>query len=110
MGHSNQFATDGEGLEVAAYVTAHSPYGIDAIDYVNLMMYDIHAKEAFTTAEEPWFIQSQYEAVVEAASTSVGLSKTGIGFEPRVPQAYTGVWAGMERDKNTIEYISRLGA
>lgn len=107
---SNLFATDGEGLDVFRYITAHSQYGIDAVDYVNLMMYDINAQEAFSGATQPYFVQSHYDAVVEATSAVVGLSKTVIGFEPRRPQAYTGVWAGMQQDKDTIEHLVSIGA
>ena len=36
--NTNQFRTDGEGIDVVEYVVANSPYGIDAIDYVHYMM------------------------------------------------------------------------
>jgi len=106
---STQLATDGEGLDVVNYITAHSDFGVDALDFVNLMMYDIDAKEAFSSATESWFVQSQYDAVIAATSAAVGLSKTVIGFEPRLPQAYTGIWAGLEKDKLSIQHISNLG-
>lgn len=91
------FATDAEGLNVVDYVSTHSEHGLDAIDYVNLMMYDIDAKEAFRDATEPWFVQAHYDAVVEATASSVGLAKTVIGFEPRVPCIHRGVGRNGER-------------
>ena len=36
--NTNQFRTDGEGIDVVEYVVANSPYGVDAIDYVHYMM------------------------------------------------------------------------
>ena len=35
---TNQFRTDGEGIDVVSYVQANSPYGVDAIDFVHYMM------------------------------------------------------------------------
>ena len=40
---------------------------------------------------------------------AVGLSKTVIGFEPRLPQAYTGICVGLEEDKLTIQHVLNLG-
>jgi len=103
---SNPLVTDGEGLDVVNYITAHSDVGVGSIDFVNLMMYDIDAKQAFSEATESEFVQPQYDAVVAATAAAVGLSRTVIGFEPRRPQAYTGVWAGLEKDKQMIQHIS----
>lgn len=37
-------------------------------------------------------------------------AKTVVGFEPRRPQAYTGVWAGLEKDRQMIKWLYDNGA
>ena len=39
----------------------------------------------------------------------MGLGKTVDGSEPQLPQAYTGIWAGLEKNKLTIQHVSNLG-
>ena len=99
---SNEFATDGEGADVVDYVLKN--YGPDAIDYVHLMMYDINAQEGFKDAPEPYFTVEHYDAVVDAFAGYLPLSKLVVGFEPG-PQAYTGVWGGLDHDKATIAHL-----
>mmetsp|Transcript_30089 Transcript_30089/g.93076 ORF Transcript_30089/g.93076 Transcript_30089/m.93076 type:complete len:1269 (-) Transcript_30089:147-3953(-) len=93
--------TDGEAVDVVDYVAANSPYGVDAIDFVHFMMYDIDARSGFAGATSPCFVQSQYDAVVASASQHIPADKIVMGFEPG-PQAYTGQWCGMDHDEATI--------
>ena len=102
--NANAFKTDGEGVDVVAYVDAHSEFGGDAIDYVHLMMYDIAATESFADAEEDFFVRAHYDAVIAATLDYVPKAKIIMGFEPG-PQAYTGVWGGIDHDKATIAHI-----
>jgi len=106
---TNEFRTDGEGVDVVAYVAANSEYGADAIDYVNYMMYDIDAREAFRDSAEGFFQVSHYASVLASHAAYLPLSKMIMGFEPG-PQAYTGVWGGMDRDEATISYVKNAGA
>ena len=74
------------------------------------MMYDIAADEGFPGAPEKFFVREHYDAVIDAAKhAQVPLDKLVVGFEPRVPQAYTGVWAGFERDYDTMTYLYGQG-
>ena len=59
----NNFATDGEGTDIFDYLKAHSEFGVDAVDYVHLMMYDLDAQTAFVGAPEQYFVQEHYDAV-----------------------------------------------
>ena len=68
------------------------------------MMYDIAATESFADAEEDFFVRAHYDAVVAATLDYVPKAKIIMGFEPG-PQAYTGVWGGLDHDKATIAHI-----
>lgn len=106
---SAPFKTDGEGSDVVEYVVANSAHGVDAIDYVHYMMYDINAQQGFPGAQEPYFVQEHYDAVIKSSLDYIPASKIVIGFEPG-PQAYTGVWGGLQHDKDTIAYLrGRVG-
>jgi hypothetical protein len=106
---SASIRTDGEGIDVVEYVVANSAHGVDAIDYVHYIMYDINAKEGFSGASEDYFVQEQYDAVIKSSLDYIPASKIVIGFEPG-PQAYTGVWGGLQHDKHTIAYLrGRVG-
>ena len=61
------------------------------------MIENIDAREAFAKAEQGYFNLSHYESVLEAAAARLSRSKIVAGLE-QVPQAYTGVWAGLQRD------------
>jgi len=107
--NTNEFGTDGEGTDVVDYVAANSPFGVDAIDYIHLMMYDINAQEGFKNAPEEYFTAQHYEDVLSACAAAVPLNKIVMGFEPG-NQAYTGVWGGMDHDKATIDSLyGRIG-
>jgi chitinase len=98
----NNFATDGEGADIFDYLKAHSEFGVDAVDFVHLMMYDLDAQTAFVGAPEQYFVQEHYDAVVQShVDYGIPLEKVVMGFEPG-PQAYTGVWGGLEHDEATI--------
>jgi chitinase len=107
--NSNEFGTDDEGTDVVDYVKANSPFGVDAIDYIHLMMYDINAQEGFKDAPEEYFTAEHYEDVLTACAAHVPLDKIVMGFEPG-NQAYTGVWGGMDHDKETVASLyGRIG-
>lgn len=94
-------ATDGEGLDTFDWLRENCPSGIDTLDYVNYMAYDIAATEGFTNASEDYFVDFIYDAIVDSSvQAGIPLSKIVMGYEPGT-QAYTGVWAGMTRDKQT---------
>merc|ERR1712039_1149464 len=57
--NTNQFRTDGEGIDVVEYVVANSAHGVDAIDFVHYMMYDINAQEGFKNAPEEYFVEHE---------------------------------------------------
>ena len=96
-------ATDGEGIDVFDVLKAESEFGVDAVDYVHLMMYDIHSAEGFHDAPpEGFFSRDHYDAVVRShLDYGIPAEKIVMGFEPG-PQAYTGVWGGMAYDIMTI--------
>jgi len=96
--------TDGEAIDVTEYVVQNSAYGVDAIDFVHFMMYDMAAGRAFEDAPEDYFVQAHYDAVIAAATERLPASKLVFGFEPG-DQAYTGVWAGLDNDKATIREL-----
>jgi len=102
---SKQVATDGEGLDNFGWLRDHCPHGMGAVSYINFMVYDMSATEAFTDTSVQYFELKQYKKVVES-TTAMGIpaSKIVIGFEPG-PQAYTGLWAGMDADKATMDYL-----
>jgi len=106
--NQNNFKTDGESLDIATYLTSDQGYkgsygdgtgGLQAIDYVHFMMYDIAADEGFTDTTTKYFIDAHYDAVI-ASCVAAGFASSQLvmGYEPGV-QAYTGVWGGMTRDK-----------
>ena len=96
-------ATDGEGIDVFDVLKTESEFGVDAVDYVHLMMYDIHSAEGFHDAPpEGFFSRDHYDAVVRShLDYGIPAEKIVMGFEPG-PQAYTGVWGGMAYDIMTI--------
>lgn len=107
----NNFKTDGESLDVANYLADSTngytgPYGgggVGAIDYVHFMMYDIAANEGFSDTSDEYFNDNHYDAVIQSCvSAGFSTSQLVMGYEPGV-QAYTGVWAGMVRDKAQAE-------
>jgi len=102
--NSLELATDGEAIDVVNYVEDNSAYGVDAIDFVHFMMYDIDAREAFSDATSPCFVLSQYDDVVASARRYIPASKIVMGFYPGF-QAYTGEWCGIEHDKATISHL-----
>ena len=102
---SAQFRTDGEGIDVVEYVAENSAYGVDAIDYVHFMMYDINAQEGFPGAPEEYFVRQHYDYVIDSLTKYIPPSKAVIGFEPG-PQAYTGVSGGVEHEKSIISYLN----
>ena len=105
----NNIMTDGEGIDIFDYVAANSAYGVDAVDYVHLMMYDLDATTAFADATESYFVQAHYDAVVQShVDYGIPLEKIVMGFEPG-PQAYTGVWGGLDHDKATIDALHAAG-
>ena len=105
----NNFATDGEGTDIFDYLKANSDYGVDAVDYVHLMMYDLDATDAFVGATEQYFVQKHYDAVIKSHHDyGIPLDKVVMGFEPG-PQAYTGVWGGMDHDMATIARMREMG-
>ncbi|KAH8059359.1 hypothetical protein JL722_5382 [Aureococcus anophagefferens] len=105
----NNFATDGEGTDIFNYLKANSDYGVDAVDYVHLMMYDLDATDAFVGATEQYFVAAHYDAVVKSHHDyGIPLDKVVMGFEPG-PQAYTGVWGGMDHDMATIARMREMG-
>ncbi|KAH8057154.1 hypothetical protein JL722_6795 [Aureococcus anophagefferens] len=105
----NNIMTDGEGIDIFDYVVANSAYGVDAVDYVHLMMYDLDATTAFADATESYFVQAHYDAVVQShVDYGIPLEKIVMGFEPG-PQAYTGVWGGLDHDKATIDALHAAG-
>jgi len=107
--NTNQFGTDGEGIDIVEYVVANSAHGVDAIDFVHYMMYDINAQEGFQNAPEEYFVEEHYDAVIQSSLDYIPASKIVIGFESG-PQAYTGVSGGIEHEKNIIDYImDRVG-
>merc|ERR1712187_249854 len=107
--NSNEFRTDGEGIDIVEYVVANSARGVDAIDFVHYMMYDINAQEGWKNAPEEYFVEEHYDAVIESSLAYIPASKIVIGFESG-PQAYTGVSGGVEHEKNMISYImDRVG-
>merc|ERR1712176_1658415 len=107
--NSNQFRTDGEGIDIVEYVVANSAYGVDAINFVHYMMYDINAQEGFKNAPQEYFVEEHYDAVIQSSLDYIPASKIVIGFESG-PQAYTGVSGGVEHEKNIISYImDRVG-
>merc|ERR1712061_438753 len=95
--NSNQFRTDGEGIDIVQYVAANSAHGVDAVDFVHYMMYDINAQEGY-------FVEEHYDAVIASSLDYIPGSKIVIGFESG-PQAYTGVSGGVDHEKNMINYI-----
>jgi len=107
--NTNEFRTDGEGIDIVEYVVANSAHGVDAIDFVHYMMYDINAQEGFKNAPEEYFVEEHYDAVIQSSLDYIPASKIVIGFESG-PQAYTGVSGGVEHEKNMISYImDRVG-
>jgi len=107
--NSNEFRTDGEGIDIVNYVVANSAFGVDAIDFVHYMMYDIDAQEGFKNAPQQYFVEEHYDAVIQSSLDYIPASKIVIGFESG-PQAYTGVSGGVEHEKNMISYImDRVG-
>ncbi|KAH8086728.1 hypothetical protein JL720_7171 [Aureococcus anophagefferens] len=81
----------------------------DAVDYAHLMMYDLDATDAFVGATEPYFVAAHYDAVVRSHHDyGIPLDKVVMGFEPG-PQAYTGVWGGMDHDMATIARMRDMG-
>merc|ERR1712174_176904 len=94
--NTNQFRTDGEGIDVVEYVVANSAH-------------DINAQEGFKNAPEEYFVEEHYDAVIESSLAYIPASKIVIGFESG-PQAYTGVSGGVPHEKNIISYImDRVG-
>ena len=92
--------TDGEGIDVLEGLDS-----VDDLDFVHFMMYDLDARSAFGSATESYFVQAHYDAVIQSSiAAGVPTEKLIMGFEPGV-QAYTGVWAGMTNDENTIRYL-----
>lgn len=90
--------TDGEGIDTFQWLRENCAYGDDAVDYINLMAYDISALEGFTSAVEPAFTVTQYDAIVDSLlDFGIDRNKIIMGYEPGI-QAYTGVWAGAEAD------------
>eukprot|EP00798_Chlamydomonas_sp_ICE-L_P031888 gene31888-6193_t len=107
--NSHVISTDGEGIDNLGWLRNSCPHGVGAISYINFMMYDINAKEGFKDATVNYFEQRHYDAVVDSSlAFGVPASKIVIGFEPGT-QAYTGVWAGMERDKATMKHLYNRG-
>ena len=98
---SNSIRTDGEGIDVVNYVANNSPFGVDALDYVHYMMYDLDARTGFVDADHAYFTQDHYDAVVASSLPYIPAEKIVMGFEPG-PQAYTGAWGGMAHDQQTI--------
>lgn len=107
--NSNSFPTDGEGLDNFGWLRDHCLHGMNAINYINFMVYDIAANEGFRDASQPYFELFQYQKVIDSTvAFGVDKSKIVIGFEPG-NQAYTGVWAGMEKDKAVISSVYNQG-
>ncbi|KAH8059222.1 hypothetical protein JL721_9316 [Aureococcus anophagefferens] len=103
----NNIMTDGEGIDIFDYVVANSAYGVDAVDYVHLMMYDLDATTAFADATESYFVQAHYDAVVQShVDYGIPLEKIVMGFEPGPRR--TGVW-GLDHDKATIDALHAAG-
>merc|ERR1711933_647407 len=65
--NSNEFRTDGEGIDIVEYVVANSAHGVDAIDFVHYMMYDINAQEGWKNAPEEYFVEEHYDAVIKSS-------------------------------------------
>merc|ERR1712061_34658 len=90
-------------------VAVNSAHGVDAIDFVHYMMYDINAQEGWKNAPEEYFVEEHYDAVILSSLDYIPASKIVIGFESG-PQAYTGVSGGVEHEKTIISYImDRVG-
>jgi len=107
--NTNQFKTDGEGIDIVEYVVANSDFGVDAIDFVHYMMYDINAQEGFQNAPEQYFVMEHYDAVIQSSLDYIPASKIVMGFESG-PQAYTGVSGGIDHEKAIIAAIKdRVG-
>eukprot|EP00940_MAST-03C_sp_MAST-3C-sp2_P001703 g1703.t1 len=107
MFHHNEFATDGEGLDVVDTVDQLYPDGGFhwAVDYVHLMMYDIAANEAFHDTNSPVFERQHYDAVVQSAyDAGVDSSMIVMGYSPG-KQAHTGVWGGLNHTRDTMENL-----
>merc|ERR1712038_921348 len=93
--NSNQFRTDGEGIDIVEYVVANSAHGVDAINFVHYMMYDINAQEGFKNAPQGYFVKEHYDAVIQSSLDYIPASKIVIG---------------LEHEKNIISYImDRVG-
>lgn len=96
--------TDGEGLDMIASLVADGGTIAD-LDFVHFMMYDINAQEAFNNATQTYFVEAHYQSVITSSlAAGVPPEKLIMGFEPGA-QAYTGVWAEMENDKSTINFL-----
>jgi hypothetical protein len=84
---NSTFETDNEGAKFYSNVS-------EMVDTVNIMAYDATG------------LKFDYETILYNYATIGGLDlrKANIGFEPG-EQAASGVWEGLEKDKNVTQYV-----
>ena len=99
------FTTDGEGIEIAKAVEGMGSKLNDVLDFANVMMYDVPPSYYGAPGG---FTLDTYKNVFDAWANYVDPDKVVMGFEPG-GQAASGVWEGMEVDKQVVDYIQEKG-
>jgi endo-chitodextinase len=100
---SGDFVSNGEGIDIANAVKEEGTTLGDCITWVNIMMYDVPAKDA-TGIDRETFDLSCYRLVLSYFKKYLPKDKIIMGFEPG-GQVAGGVWEGAEVDKEVIDYL-----
>jgi len=96
------YDSDGEGILVEKELQANGTSLKDAVDWVNIMLYDMAPADVGAPVG---LTLDNYKEVYEFFTKYVNEGQMVMGFEPG-GQSASGAWEGIDVDKDVVKYIA----